>query len=327
MRIEGDVAASHVPAAAKDYIIPFATSKQIYSATKARIFRQAVAGYNYYIELYFYELKRSLALEVLFPVPCVIFCHTLSGRARSQAQNSGNVIDVVAGWYGGHYNRPGSYRIKLTRGTHAFFCFTVENAYLHRILGNYPTLNTHVRSLLSADTIQLSLPARPINFSIKRTIKRMQRCSGVGIEQEAALLGAIGDLLSVYDNDLQSNCYQTPPEIIYEVRDYIFLHYTEPDVYHIPFLAEKFGTTERTLSRVFKHEFNITIRQLIIKLRMEKAAQLLSAGNNVNKVSQAVGYRNNFSFSKVFKKYYSCTPQSVKTGRIPHPNPNFSARN
>ena len=62
-------------------------------------------------------------------------------------------------------------------------------------------------------------------------------------------------------------------------------------------------------SELFKKVTGLNFSDYLTKVRMEKAASLLSSGNcMVKEVAELTGYSDAFYFSRVFKKYYGVTP-------------------
>jgi AraC-like DNA-binding protein len=65
-----------------------------------------------------------------------------------------------------------------------------------------------------------------------------------------------------------------------------------------------------TLYRKWKKESELTLNQLINKLRLEEAIRLISNENlNFSEASFVVGYTNLSYFSQAFKKVYGLSPQ------------------
>jgi two-component system response regulator YesN len=63
------------------------------------------------------------------------------------------------------------------------------------------------------------------------------------------------------------------------------------------------------LSRAFKQKTGIGFDEYRLKLRMDKAAELLEATHySVEEISYRVGYENAESFGRLFKKTRGCTP-------------------
>ncbi len=74
-------------------------------------------------------------------------------------------------------------------------------------------------------------------------------------------------------------------------------------------LAEQFYLNMSYCSELFKKVTGYTFSDYVTKIRMEKAAELLSSGKYKAKdVAEMTGYSDAFYFSKVMKKYYGVTP-------------------
>lgn len=73
-------------------------------------------------------------------------------------------------------------------------------------------------------------------------------------------------------------------------------------------LAQQFHYSERQISRIVQDCMGMTYNQLILNLRMEKAAALLRQKVFIEAISNAVGYSTVSSFYRAFTRYYECTP-------------------
>lgn len=76
-------------------------------------------------------------------------------------------------------------------------------------------------------------------------------------------------------------------------------------------LAERFKLDRRYLSRIFHSATGMTIKDYIIRVRMESAMKHLEDGISVARTAELVGYNDPFYFSKAFKKYFSISPGRV----------------
>lgn len=64
------------------------------------------------------------------------------------------------------------------------------------------------------------------------------------------------------------------------------------------------------LYTLFKREMNLSPLKYLSQLRMEEAKQLLQNTNNpVQEIAHRVGYKDEFTFSKAFKRYSGFSPQ------------------
>lgn len=74
-------------------------------------------------------------------------------------------------------------------------------------------------------------------------------------------------------------------------------------------LSDRFHYSEKQISRIVQSCMGISYNQLILKLRMEKAAGLLQQKSaSVDAIASAVGYSTVSSFYRAFTKHFGCTP-------------------
>ena len=81
-------------------------------------------------------------------------------------------------------------------------------------------------------------------------------------------------------------------------------------------IATRLGVSRAYLNYVFQNELNTSIQQYLIGFRMHKAANLLvNTTLTIKEISSAIGYTDQLTFSKAFKKKFGVSP---KTYRIDH---------
>ena len=74
-------------------------------------------------------------------------------------------------------------------------------------------------------------------------------------------------------------------------------------------LAAEQHITTFTLRRIFKKQYGISLTEYYLKVRMEKAKELLATSNNtIQMIGEAVGYVEGNNFQKRFKKHTGITP-------------------
>ena len=86
------------------------------------------------------------------------------------------------------------------------------------------------------------------------------------------------------------------------------LEHNPADSRSLNLLAAASGMTDRTAARLFVKETGLTFAQWRQQLRLIKAMQLLSLGENVTNVAADVGYSDMSAFISVFKKAFGETP-------------------
>ncbi|WP_224753177.1 response regulator transcription factor [Paenibacillus terricola] len=101
------------------------------------------------------------------------------------------------------------------------------------------------------------------------------------------------------------------------VKDVLKKTYDQP--FELEKLAQSTGMQSNYLSRLFKHQTNMTITDYLIQLRIEKAKELLVGNPSLRnyEIAQQVGYHDPVYFNKLFKKIVGITPKDYKSKRWP----------
>ncbi len=116
------------------------------------------------------------------------------------------------------------------------------------------------------------------------------------------ILGDLDKCETVLDNDILV--------VVYEIKSYIETNYAK-DI-KVSDFAIKYFFTKEYISKIFRREFEIGIYEYVLKLRMERAKELLSNKNlKVSEISERLGYNNSNYFSKAFKNYYGVPPSEL----------------
>ncbi len=141
-------------------------------------------------------------------------------------------------------------------------------------------------------------PLRPVYLEAKAT-------ELVCLMLQAGLPGAQGQALSRRDRDkareaaaILANSLSAPPSV--------------------PQLASILGLNRTRLRLIFKAEHGRTITDFLTALRLERAWQLLEAGDlPVSQVGEAVGYGYGANFATAFKRHFGISPRAVQGRRRP----------
>lgn len=79
-------------------------------------------------------------------------------------------------------------------------------------------------------------------------------------------------------------------------------------------IAENVGVSRTHLNQIFQKELGLPVQRFLIDYRMHKAANfLLSTEMTVKEVSSLVGYDDQLTFSKAFKKKFGMSPRNYRT--------------
>lgn len=106
---------------------------------------------------------------------------------------------------------------------------------------------------------------------------------------------------------------KTPAEKIYE---YIQENYMKEIT--LSTIAKDFHQTPQNIAKLFKNQYHMTVVNFILKIRMERACELLKKEDwNITQIGEMTGYEDANYFCRVFRKYFGITPmQYRKKSRI-----------
>jgi two-component system, response regulator YesN len=110
---------------------------------------------------------------------------------------------------------------------------------------------------------------------------------------------------------LKAKKYQKEKNNMQRIEEYLQQHYQE-DV-TLQEIADTFFLSREYISRKFKQEYNLTITDYLLNIRLAKAKKLLENPYlKIYEVAYGVGYGNEKYFSKVFKKQVGATPNEFR---------------
>ena len=98
---------------------------------------------------------------------------------------------------------------------------------------------------------------------------------------------------------------------VHNIHIFINKHLTE--AVSLEELASLLRLSTRQTSRVIKENFGCTFKELLTKIRMEKAGKLLIETNHrVSEIAEMVGFSSERGFYSAFKNQYGCLPKDYR---------------
>lgn len=96
--------------------------------------------------------------------------------------------------------------------------------------------------------------------------------------------------------------------VVNQIISYLDTHYNEK--ISLDRIAQNMYLSPVYISKIFKEETGESPINYLIKIRLEKAKEMLSATQpeSIKKIANDVGYEDAYHFSKLFKKYYGVSP-------------------
>ena len=98
-----------------------------------------------------------------------------------------------------------------------------------------------------------------------------------------------------------------PQELLHvQVKRYLQAHFREKIL--LPELAAAHGVSVSTLSHRYREATGESILGALIRLRLEQSLPLLRKGQRLKEVADAVGFCNEFYYSRRFRAFYGVSP-------------------
>ena len=97
---------------------------------------------------------------------------------------------------------------------------------------------------------------------------------------------------------------------VQRVEDYIRANFMRP--IRVEDLAAQLNLDRRYLSRIFKAHTGLSVKEYLIRQRLEQAEGYLRQGCSVKEAAALCGYEDTANFSKRFKQHFGTSPASIK---------------
>ncbi|AEE97006.1 helix-turn-helix domain-containing protein [Mahella australiensis] len=105
-------------------------------------------------------------------------------------------------------------------------------------------------------------------------------------------------------------------DMLREIIEYIKVNYID-DGLCLASIASKFGLTEKYLSQFFKDRTGENLSTYVERLRMENAAEMLIESKlPIADIASHVGYNNNNTFYKAFRRIYGVSPSVYRQHKM-----------
>lgn len=131
------------------------------------------------------------------------------------------------------------------------------------------------------------------------------------INKRELVLAALGDLITAYIVVRRSNTEFSEP--VERIRSSIIRNYSRSD-YALDAFIREMPFHYDYLRKLFKKEMGMSPLEYMTNLRMKSAEKLLTAmwtnEYTISEIAQMCGFEDALYFSRVFKKYYGCSPSS-----------------
>lgn len=126
-----------------------------------------------------------------------------------------------------------------------------------------------------------------------------------------ACLRMLWSALVIAEETSQKSNALSGPSLTLKARRYIERHYYRSDLSVVD-VAKNAGVSSNYLANMFHFESLGSIRQYLVKTRLDNAVALLKSGRyTVKETAQMTGWRCPFYFSNTFKRHYGVAPSQI----------------
>ena len=135
------------------------------------------------------------------------------------------------------------------------------------------------------------------------------------LRREAWMLMLFSRLVDNYE---KLNHKRTSETSHYSTKAYVELAIEHIKIYYkdginVSDIADHLGISRAYLNCAFQKELGMSIQKFLIDFRMHKAANLLvSTPDTIKEISCAIGYEDQLTFSKAFKKKFGISPKNYR---------------
>lgn len=151
---------------------------------------------------------------------------------------------------------------------------------------------------------------------LEACVEEMRRFETAGRGCELLLQGGLYRFLgwvAMSGKDRSRRGRDSGGEYVRQAVEYIRSHFQEDLT--VARLAKYVGLNRSYLTTVFQNTLGMSPQQVLMRFRMERAAQLLEEKNlSVAEIARSCGYLDPLTFSKAFKRTMGVTPSQYRCG-------------
>ncbi len=216
------------------------------------------------------------------------------------------------------YRPAGEYHKIVPVGKHQVLLIHLKEDWFVQKCQKLPNLKVFIERSSIYSNVPVTLPSYGIAGHLFKLLKKTDEKTCY-LNQDRDLYLFINDCVNKYHSKLASRHitllhHQHKANAI---AKFIHENYASTAVEDLPNLAARFMVSERHLARLAKMAFGIPLHTQVIKIRLHDGLnQLMTTDKPVYEISQTIGYREPYYFSKAFKKHFGIPPCGWKNSKI-----------
>lgn len=202
------------------------------------------------------------------------------------------------------------------KGEHTTFSIEIDRAYFTSLTAHHPLFRDFEKSMAAGKPSFIHPNGIYGSIEMTRIISKIMVMMENRSPDRILLEAKTRELIWLFIQRVQSDKVgQIIPldlneqEAIQKACDYLLGNLDRH--INISDAADKFGISEKKLSKVFKARNEIDLYKFILKERMELAMHWLRQGKSVKETAKLTGYPDQQNLSVAFRKFFGRTPSSV----------------
>ncbi len=138
----------------------------------------------------------------------------------------------------------------------------------------------------------------------------MLRCTQLDSMREEYLAGQLFLLFAELFGEKAASSARAPG---YTERVFNYIEKNYMQQLSVEALASEMNINRRYLSRIFRQDYGMSVKEYITAVKMKHAKSFLADGCSVSQAAAMTGYNDVFNFSKMFKKHFGYSPSTVRS--------------
>ncbi|MBN8790081.1 MAG: helix-turn-helix transcriptional regulator [Terrimonas sp.] len=281
------------------------------------ILQQFFAGAGVAFVLLTICVQHCSLLRVLFDKGNNIIQYTMQGNGFGKLNGHG-CLPLLEDTYTLQYVPEGEHRVLFTPGTY-HYVYLIPGPLLNALSTDYPNIARLIQSLELSHVDGKVASRLPVNRRVKDLLTRLQNLPEESSEIQLTLTAIVIKLMRQFYRQLGNpESGGQPEDLIAVINTFLANHIQEPVPQLIKKIKKQLFMQSSTLRNHWSHskgdEHNNTPRTSFKKLRLQYALYLLVIeGLSVTQVAGRLSFKNPYTFSRQFRKYFGVPPTQANS--------------
>lgn len=289
---------------------------QLIPLPESPIIRQGISHRIFHVQLLETEAANNFEINFSILYPCILAVFVREGDIAFYAANGDLVSHAKGDTYYMCYCNSAKFCAKVASGPQRLVVVSFDIGWLLSEMEHLSPLSAMFSVLESNDTDTLVLPHCTIGQSVYYHLEQIRTCLLPPFERGAEIVRLLSKCIGIYCNLLAADRHllnQLNESRARTLKAYIAANYTSEELGSVAEIGIKIGISEYKIKELAAIVFGTSVHQHVIRLRMEKAMELLMSTNlMIKEVAFSVGYSDAGYFCNAFKKHYGFLPREVR---------------